>query len=134
MSNVFTLDAIREETIKRYAPTKIELSDGSQVELKSMLKLKKKSREAVQEALKEIHNLDELTVDDDDEDSDDELSEIVCEAIAKVFRLIASTSGARKLIAELEHDDPQIKANLYMAVLTNWAGETQLGEAESSPA
>ncbi|APC43176.1 tail assembly chaperone [Mycobacterium phage Jaan] len=125
MSNVFTLDSLREETLRRYAPTKIELSDGSQVELKSVLKLKKKAREAVQEALKEIDNLDELAGDEDDEESDAELAEIVCEAIAKIIRLICTTP--RKLLAELEHEDPQIKANLYTAVLTKWIGETQLG-------
>ncbi|QFG04498.1 tail assembly chaperone [Mycobacterium phage Jeeves] len=133
MSNVFTLDSLREETIKRYAPTKIELSDGSQVELKSVLKLKKPAREAVQAALKEIDNIDEL-VDEDDEDSDSEVSEIVCEAVAKIIRLISGASASRRLLAELEHEDPQIKATLHTAVLTKWIGETQLGEAESSPA
>ncbi|AZS08228.1 tail assembly chaperone [Mycobacterium phage IronMan] len=132
MSNVFTLDALREETLRRYAPTKIELSDGSQVELKSVLKLKKKSREAVQDALQEIDKIDEIVGDDDDEESDEEVAEIVCDAVAKIIRLICSSP--RKLLAELEHEDPQIKANLYTAVLQRWIGETQLGEAESSPA
>ncbi|QLF84588.1 tail assembly chaperone [Mycobacterium phage Gail] len=126
MSNVFTLDSMREEAERRYAPTKIELSDGSTVELKSVLKLKKPAREAVQAALKEIDNIDEL-VDEDDEDSDTEVSEIVCEAVSKIFRLICGPAASRRLIAELEHDDPQIKATLHTSVLTKWIGETQLG-------
>ncbi len=127
MSNVFTLDALREETINKYAPTKIELPDGSSVELKSILRLKKKAREEVLAAVEDINSNEE---DEEDEDSLDEWSELVVESVSKVFRLIASSP--RKLIAELEHDDPQVKASLYTAVLTKWIGNSQLGEAEPS--
>ena len=42
MSNVFTLDALRAETIRRYAPTVIDLGGGSEVELSSILRLSEK--------------------------------------------------------------------------------------------
>lgn len=124
MSNTFTLDSLREETIKRYEPTKVELPDGSTISLKSTLRLKKDERKAVVAAMDEIKELE------DEDDLTDEWSALVCDAIEKVFRLIAS--NPRKLLAELDHDDPEIKATLYTSLLSRWMGEAQLGEAESS--
>ncbi|QXO13302.1 tail assembly chaperone [Mycobacterium phage Trooper] len=127
MTNVFTLDAIREETRKKYQPVLIGLSDDVTVELKPALKLGKKAREAVVEAIKEIEDLPEI--DEDDEDADelvDEYSVLICEVVAKVFKLIATSP--RKLLAELDtEDDPRIRAELYAAVLRTWMKETQLG-------
>jgi hypothetical protein len=131
MSNVFTLDALRNETIRRYAPTEIDLGDGATVELLSILRLREKDRKAVLAAIESINDV-ELDEDSDDEADLIEWSESVVEACSKVFRLI--TPGHKKLILKLEHDDPKIKANLFTAVLTRWIGESQLGEAESSPA
>lgn len=129
MSNVFTLDALREETIRRYAPTEIDLGEGDVVELKSILRLSEKDRKAVLEAIEEINAVE--TDDDDDDDDIFEWSEVVVDSCSKIFRLIASSP--KKLIAKLDHEDPTIKANLYTAVLTRWVGESQLGEASSSP-
>lgn len=132
MSNVFTLDALREETIKRYEPVSVQLADGSSIELKAVLRLGKKDREAVVAALDEMGKINTDEVDEDDEEVVAEYAEKVCEIIEKIFKLIASKP--KRLISELDHDDPAIKANLYTAVLNKWIGETQLGEAESSPA
>ena len=129
MSNVLTVDVLREETIKRYSPVSVELSDGSTIELKSILRLKQKAREEVLAAVDEINSLEKFE-DDEDEELVAEYANSVCEIISKIFRLI--TSSPRKLIAELDHEDPMIKANLHIAVLYRWIGESQLGEAASS--
>ena len=129
MSNVFTLDALREETIRRYSPTEVDLGDGDTVELKSLLRLGEKDRKAVLAAIEEINDIES---DDDDEESVAEWSEAVIEACSKIFRIISSSP--KKLISGLDHDDPTIKANLYTAVLTRWIGESQVGEAKPSPA
>lgn len=133
MTNVFTLDAFRDDVRKKYSPVLIGLSEDVTVELKPLLKLGKKAREAVGEAVKELEDLPEI--DEDDEDADelvDEYSELICEAIAKVFRLIATSP--RKLLAELDtEEDMRIRAELYGAVLRTWMRETQLGEAAPSP-
>ncbi|AMS01020.1 tail assembly chaperone [Mycobacterium phage ArcherNM] len=133
MTNVFTLDALKAETKKKYEPVLIGLSDDVTVELKPLLKLGKKSREAVVEAVKEMEDIPEI--DEEDEDADElieEYSILACEVVAKVFRLIATSP--RKLIAELDaEEDPRIRAELYAAVLRTWMRETQLGEAASSP-
>jgi hypothetical protein len=125
-SNVFTLDSLREETERKFAPTVVALSDGSTVELKSLLRLGKKERD---EALKAIEEINEIEPDEED-DSVDLYSELVCESIEKVFRLIANKP--KRLIPELDHDDPSVKVSIYTAVLSRWMGESQLGEAESS--
>jgi hypothetical protein len=130
MSNVFTLEALRNETIRRYAPTEIDLGAGDVVELKSLLRLSEKDRGAVIAAIEEINALE--TSDEDDDDAVLEWAEAVVDSCAKIFRLISSSP--KKLIAGLDHEDPTIKANLYTAVLTRWVGESQVGEAKPSPA
>lgn len=127
MSNVFTLDALRAETIRRYAPTEVVLGEGDTVELNSLLRLKDKDRRAVIEAIEEINTLDF----DEDDDDVTEWAEAVVDACTKVFKLI--TPAHKKLVAKLDHEDPTIKANLFTAVLARWVGESQLGEAASSP-
>jgi hypothetical protein len=129
MSNVFTLDALREETIRRYSPTEVDLGDGDSVELKSILRLGEKDRKAVLEAIEEINDID---YDDEDEELVAEWADAVVESCAKVFRVVASSP--KKLMSRLEHEDPAIRANLYTAVLSRWVGESQLGEAKPSPA
>lgn len=126
MGNVFTLDALREETIRRYAPTEVDLG-GEVVELKSILRLREKDRKAVLDAIEELNKFE---YDDEDEDSVREWSGKVVEACSKVFKLIASSP--KKLIAGLEHEDPEIQANLFTAVLTRWISDTQVGEARPS--
>ena len=136
MSNVFTLDALRDETIKRYEPVEILLSDDSSIELTSVLRLAKKDREAVlatiEDVLEEIVGEIEDEFDEDDDEQVDRYAEKVCESIEKVFKLIANKP--KRLLVELDHEEPKIKVSLYTAVLSRWMGETQLGEAESSPA
>ncbi|QDH47843.1 tail assembly chaperone [Mycobacterium phage Benvolio] len=128
MTNVFTLDAFREDVRKKYQPVKIGLSEDVTVELKPLLKLGKKAREAVADAVKEIESLPD-EIDEEDEDSQelmDEIAEKICESVGKVFKLIATSP--RKLLAELDaEEEPQIRAELYGAVLRTWMRETQLG-------
>ncbi|AMW64104.1 tail assembly chaperone [Mycobacterium phage EvilGenius] len=132
MTNVFTLDAFREDVRKKYEPVKIGLSEDVTVELKPLLKLGKKAREAVAEAVKEIEALPD-EIDEDDEDADelmDEIAEKICDSVGKVFKLIATSP--RKLLAELDtEEEPQIRAELYGAVLRTWMRETQLGESRA---
>ena len=130
LSNVFTLDSLREETIKRYEPTKIELADGSFIELKSVLRIGKNDRDAVLAAIEEINSLQE-DIDGDDEELLDSYADKVCKSIEKIFKLVADKP--KRLVLELDHEVPGIKVNLYTAVLGRWMGDSQLGEVESSP-
>src|SRR5690606_4567017 len=57
MSNVFTLDSMREELEKQYEPIKVQLSDGSEAVLQNLLRMKKTQRDAVLEKLDELASL-----------------------------------------------------------------------------
>jgi len=131
MSNVFTLDALREETIRRYEPVELRLNDGTSVSLKALLRISKTDREAVVSAIEDVQAVDD-DFDEDDDAQVEEYSKLVCDAIEKVFKLIASKP--KRLLSELDHEDPRVKVSLYTAVLSRWMGETQVGEAEPSPA
>lgn len=130
MSNTFSLDDLREVTVKKFQPVKITLKDGFDVELKSVLRLGKKSREAVMETIQDMQSLSDN--DSDDDDLSTEESDLLIEAVSKIFNLIASSPA--KLLKELDHADPLIKVSLMTDVLNLWIGSTKLGEASSSPA
>lgn len=115
MTNAFSLDDIRTATIKRYAPTTVNLSEGS-VELKSILKLKKPQREEITAAIDLINEID--FSEEDDDELTGEWSESVVSAIEEIFTVVCSSPHT--LIADLDHDDPQVKASLYTALLTRW--------------
>lgn len=130
MSNVFDLDAFREAAVRRYSPTLVKVGDGAPIELKSLLKLGEKDREKVLAVFDEIG---ELAVDGNASDEEvAEYAEKVCEASAQIFRLI--TRSHKRLLSKLDHEDPAIKAHLHTQVLTQWTDNSQLGEAEPSPA
>ncbi|MCA2331638.1 phage tail assembly protein [Mycobacterium avium] len=125
MSNVFTLDALKEETQKKFAPVVIGMSDGSEVKLSSVLRLPKESRKLVSTT---IEQLDDLEPEEDDPAS----IELLTEALSKVFNVIADKPA--KLLKELDDEDPMVKLHLMGEVIGLWIGETQLGEASNSPA
>lgn len=121
MSNVFTLDSLREEVEKEYAPLKIQLSDGTEITLVSLLRLPKKSRDAVLAALDALDSEDEGTTTSAGVDS-------TLATALKVLELVSGTGGKR-LVKELGDD-----LALTMKVLNSWTAATQPGEAKSSPA
>lgn len=127
--NVFTLDALREETVKKFAPVTFTLKDGTDVELLSMLRLGKKARESV---LSTIDDMKSIGVDEDADDMTDEENELLIESVSGIFQTIAG-SKAEKLLKELDGDDLMVKLALMMRVLTAWMEGAQVGEAPSSP-
>lgn len=120
MSNVFTLASLREETEKKFAPFVIGLSDGSQCELKSTLRLAADARKAVK------GSLDELSKLDSEDESNDALDKIT-ELISKIFYELADKPA--KLLSDLHDADKQVQVALMSRVLTAWMGDTEAGEA-----
>jgi molybdopterin converting factor small subunit len=118
MSNVFTLESLREEVEREFAPLKITLRDGSEVTLINLLRLKKKERK---EALALMD-----TLDTDEESQSDEELDAVEELAANLFGLVADRPD--ELLEEIG-DDFQV----LLRVLEMWMEATQPGEAESSP-
>jgi hypothetical protein len=130
MSNVFSLDALREETVNRYAPVKIGLSEDVEVELKSLLRLGKTVRDSV---LTKIDDMKEIGKGDAaaDELSTEE-NDLLSEAVSSIFHSITSNSAdAQTLIKALDHPESDIKLSMMMKVLTVWMEGAQVGEARS---
>lgn len=121
MSNVFTLDSLREEVESEFAPMKLTLSDGTEVVLRSLLRLKDKERAEVLETLKS------LDFKSDSEDDTPERVEQLTKNVARVLELVSD--NGKKLLKELDGD-----LLLMMKVLNRWMEETQLGEAQTSQA
>lgn len=120
MSNVFTLDSLREEVEKKFTPVKITLSDGSDVLLRSVLRLDKDARKAVVKALEEVNGLE-------DTEESPEAYEAVVEGISRIFNSIADKP--QKLLREIDNADIQVKLHMMTKILSLWVKETQLGEA-----
>lgn len=113
MSNVFTLDSLREEADKEFKPFVVTLSDGTEAVLKNILRLNKKSRDAILGAIKGL-SADDTTVE--------ELAGHVTSIISGV-----ATQPA-KLLKDLDGD-----LAVSIKLIEKWMAGTQLPEAESSP-
>lgn len=115
MGNVFTLDSLREEAERKYAPCPIELPDGTVVTLRNLIRLPSKIRAKVYDTLKLLEN-------DDDSDTD---FDAMVDAASKVLEMVAD-DGPR-LVKELGGD-----MALMMLLIERWMQNTQPGEATTS--
>ena len=120
MTNVFTLDSLREEVKKGFEPFVLGLADGSQCELRSTLRLSAESRKTVKDSLDALSELDT------DDDSTDNLDKVI-ELVSKVFYAVADKPA--KLLADLQDSDKLIQVALMTRVLGAWIGDTEAGEA-----
>lgn len=121
MPNVFTLDAMREELDRKYAPVVIEIGD-EKVELRSLLRLKSGPRKEVATKLEDLKKLNES--DDDEGMSLTELDSATSLAEEILYHVADKPD---KLIDALDGD-----MSLIMQVFEAWMGDTQAGEADSS--
>jgi len=117
MSNVITLDSIRESVAKKYASVKVDLGTDT-VELKQVLRLGKDARKTVIAKIEELEKVQEL------EDGTDEMLSIAREVVLSLaegdrFRLEAAVGG---------------DSLVYLELFNSWMEASQPGEAESSPA
>lgn len=110
MSNIFTLDSLREEIEAQYAPVVLEVGD-QEVTLTNLMRLPKKKRITV------MDKVSLLNADDDEKDMEHIALEILLE-VADKPALLKKGLG----------DD----LALTMKIVTIWMESTQVGEAESS--
>jgi hypothetical protein len=122
MSNVFSLDALRAEVDEEFVPFKVTLADGSEVVLRSLIRLSDKTREAVLAAL------DALKGTQGDSEGESTGVDKMAEAATKIVELVADSNG-KKLVREIDGDLATL-----LHVIKKWMETTQLGEAENSPA
>lgn len=122
MGNVFTLDALREEVEKEFAPVEIVVSDGTTVTLRNLLRLPKKERDEVLEKLKVLETLDKSGESEDANELD-----LLATTAVEIIILVAD--HGQKLAAELGDD-----LSIILKVLNVWMESSQPGEAQPSPA
>jgi hypothetical protein len=113
----FTLADIKAEAERRYAPTVVELSDGTTCVLENILNLDDKVSNKVERALKELS----ATSEDDDKDVAS-----IRESATTLLTLIGGKNG-EKLVAELGGNLARI-----MIVIEHWTSASQVGEASPS--
>lgn len=122
MGNVFTLDALREEVEKEYAPVQIVLKDGTSVTLRNLLRLPKKERSQVLAKIKVLESIDSSGESEDAGDVD-----LLANTALEILVLV---SDHGKLLADELGDD----LSIILKVLGVWMESSQPGEAQPSPA
>lgn len=122
MGNVFTLDALREEVEKEYAPVQIVLKDGTSVTLRNLLRLPKKERSQVLAKIKVLESIDSSGESEDASDVD-----LLANTALEILVLV---SDHGKLLADELGDD----LSIILKVLGVWMESSQPGEAQPSPA
>lgn len=122
MGNVFTLDSLREEVEKEFAPVKIVLSDGTEVTLRNLLRLPKGDRAKVVAKLKVLESVDKSGESEDSNELD-----LLATTAVEILVLVAD--HGKKLADELGDD-----LSIILKVLGVWMDTSQPGEAQPSPA
>ena len=123
MGNIFTLDAMREEIEREFAPFQIEV-DGKTLTLRNLLRVPRKSRDQVYSLLDEMAELQRAG----DEDAGLSATEKSAQIALHIIPLVADDEKlAQKLVANIEDD-----LALTLRVFSTWMDTTQAGEAEDS--
>lgn len=119
MSNTFTLEALREEIEKKYAPLVFKDGDKEFV-LQSLMMVPKEVRAAVQERLETLTE----SKDENETVSEDDTLEALKFVLSSVTKDKKGPALLRVLGNELIY---------YSALMEKWSEATQPGEASSSP-
>lgn len=131
MSNVFTLDSMREEVEREFAPVTIDLGKGSVV-LRHVLRIPKLRRDEVFGLITELETIGN-SVDEESDEPQQESFEDTDKMGDIALRLIGLVADDDKLgevlVSQLEDD-----LALTLKVFEAWMSATQPGEADSSPA
>ena len=122
-NNVFTLDSMRQEIEKEFAPCQFELPDGKTVTLRNILRLPKTARESVYELLDELADLQK-----DDKNNGLSATEKSAAIALKILPLVADNEKRGDELVELIEED----LALTLRVFAVWMDGTSVGEPEGS--
>ena len=122
MGNIFTLDAMREEIEKEFAPFQITV-DGKTLTLRNLLRVPKKHREEVYGLLDEL-----AATQDGSTDGSLSVTEQSAQIALKIIPLVADNAKLAGVLVENIEDD----LALTLRVFSTWMESTQAGEAEDS--
>jgi hypothetical protein len=124
MGNIFTLDSMREEIEREFAPFQIEVG-GETLTLRNLLRVPKKNRDEVYGLLDEMTDI-QGGVDDSGALSSTEKS---AQIALHIIPLVADNEKlARKLVEKIEDD-----LALTLRLFNVWMEATQAGNSEDSP-
>lgn len=119
MTNTFTLEELRAETTRQFAPFTIGMSEGAVCNLRSVLRLSADERKTVKNLLDKLGRVEDV-------DSAEELDGIV-EIASQIIYVVADKPA--KLLADLQDSDRHIHVALLSKVLSAWMETTEAGEA-----
>lgn len=123
MGNIFTLDAMREDIEREFAPFQIEV-DGKTLTLKNLLRVPGKNRNEVYSLLDEMSELQRQSEDDAGLSSTEKSAQIALHIIP----LVADNEKLARVLVEQIEDD----LALTLRVFSSWMDKTQSGEAVDS--
>jgi hypothetical protein len=120
-NNVFTLDAMREEIEKEFAPFQIEV-DGEKLTLRNLLRVPKNRRDEV------YGLLDELSAAQESEEGTLSVTEKSAQIALKIIPLVADKEKLARTLVERIEDDLALTLRLFNV----WMDATQSGNSEDS--
>ena len=123
MGNIFSLDSMREEVEKEFAPCQIEV-DGKTLTLRNLLRIPKKDREQVYAMLDELAEIQKNEADESGLVSTEKSARIALQ----ILPLVADSEKLGRLLVEAIEDD----LALTLRVFSTWMDASNAGEAEGS--
>src|SRR5690606_41363831 len=98
MTNSYSLDDLKRDLDREFAPVTIQVGDDSVV-LRNLMRVNKKDRDAVLEALNE---LDKFDPEQDEQNMSVEVMSVITFALYTVFEQIAADVNVMKLDAAID--------------------------------
>jgi hypothetical protein len=120
-NNVFTLDAMREEIEKEFAPFQIEV-DGEKLTLRNLLRVPKNRRDEV------YGLLDELSAAQESDEGTLSVTEKSAQIALKIIPLVSDKEKLAHTLVERIEDDLALTLRLFNV----WMEATQSGNSEDS--
>lgn len=120
-NNVFTLDAMREEIEREYAPFQIEV-DGEKLTLRNLLRVPKARRDEV------YGLLDALSAAQESDEGTLSVTEKSAQIALKIIPLVADKEKLARVLVERIEDDLALTLRLFNV----WMESTQSGNSEGS--
>lgn len=121
-SSIFTLDNLRREVEKEFAPFQIDV-DGDKLTLRNLLRVPKNRRDEV------YGLLDQMSAVQDSDEGTLSVTEKSAQIALQIIPLVADKEKLARTLVERIEDDLALTLRLFNV----WMSATQPGEADSSP-
>lgn len=125
MGNIFTLDSMREEIEREFAPFQLEI-EGRTLTLKNLLRIPRKNRDEVYALLDEMADIQKSA--GEEEGGGLSSTEKSAQIALHIIPLVADNEKLAKILVENIEDDLALTLRVFSA----WMDKTQAGEAEGS--